>query len=356
MKIFHIIPFKLRIKISMIIRSSRLRRRISRIKDSRSNNKKSIFFVLNVPSHGNLGDHLIAYAIEQILRETFPKQQVEYFTTGDLECGISYLKRIIELNDTIFITGGGFLGDIYPDEEKRFHELMKYFPNNRIILFPQTFSYSNNSLNLLLKEAVALQNHCSKLVIATRERKSYDFIKSHFDKAVVLLLPDVVTFLNFSSREKTRNGIVICSRNDKEKDAESNQLFLDARKWSIENNVPLKFIDTQVPYSVNSCTRKKEIEKLIELISSSKLVITDRLHGMLYSIITGTPVIAIDNTTHKVSGAVNDWFIDVPYVRLCSNVEMLRKCATLLYNKENQLFDNVFFVNKLKSIFDYVDS
>ena len=42
-------------------------------------------------------------------------------------------------------------------------------------------------------------------------------------------------------------------------------------------------------------------------------MITDRLHGMIFSIITGTPNIVFGNNYHKVESAYNSWFNNLSY-------------------------------------------
>lgn len=344
-----ILPLNIRLLLSKQIRRRLLKRRIKNLVRKRQDEK--MFFVLNVPSHGNMGDQLIAYSIEKYLTDGRPNTKVEFFSTEELECGVKYLQHVITPNDTVFITGGGFLGDIYPAEEKRFHDVLRCFSNNRIILFPQTFAYKENSE--LLKSAIKCHLACSQLIIATRETASYNFIKSHFCKAQVLLLPDITTYLDFSESSYDRNGILICSRNDKEKRVESTQLLDCAKAWATKNSIPLHFVDTQVPYPVSSAMRYNEIDKLIHKFASSRLVITDRLHGMLYSIITGTPVIAIDNTTHKVSGAITNWFKSMSYVKQCSNINEMEQHLIRLYALGGQKFNNVMFVDELAKILDY---
>ena len=55
------------------------------------------------------------------------------------------------------------------------------------------------------------------------------------------------------------------------------------------------------------------IEKLNEF-RRYKLVITDRLHGMILSVISGTPWLARDNSSKKVSG-VYELISDLPLVK-----------------------------------------
>ena len=47
--------------------------------------------------------------------------------------------------------------------------------------------------------------------------------------------------------------------------------------------------------------------KLLNEISQLDIVITDRLHGMIFCYITGTPCIAFDNDNHKISETYKKW-------------------------------------------------
>ena len=54
--------------------------------------------------------------------------------------------------------------------------------------------------------------------------------------------------------------------------------------------------------------------------SSSKLVVTDRLHGMIFSAITNTPCICFDNKNGKVS-AQYEWIRNNSYVKLVDGLD-----------------------------------
>lgn len=60
--------------------------------------------------------------------------------------------------------------------------------------------------------------------------------------------------------------------------------------------------------------RDYEVELQFDRFRKSEIVFTDRLHGMIFSAITGTPCIAFPNVSHKVKG-VYDWVLkDCPYI------------------------------------------
>ena len=58
---------------------------------------------------------------------------------------------------------------------------------------------------------------------------------------------------------------------------------------------------------MSNAERQKELNKLLNLFCNSKLVITDRLHGMILCAITNTPCLALDNRNGKVSGVYEKW-------------------------------------------------
>jgi exopolysaccharide biosynthesis predicted pyruvyltransferase EpsI len=50
-------------------------------------------------------------------------------------------------------------------------------------------------------------------------------------------------------------------------------------------------------------------------------VVTDRLHGLIFSVIHGTPCVAIENSNHKIRSTWQTWLSDLPSVRLLSDPE-----------------------------------
>lgn len=84
--------------------------------------------------------------------------------------------------------------------------------------------------------------------------------------------------------------------------------------------------------------RKKVLQKKWNEFSSVQLVVTDRLHGMVFSAITGTPCIALDNISHKVYGAYQ-WLSYLPYLRFCSSIDEVEDAAKELLKLPPQNYD-----------------
>ena len=103
----------------------------------KENSSINRLYLLNIPSHGNLGDHLLSVAELQFFKDNFPDLLIVPVTSADLYFSIKLSLSSIRPNDIICITGGGFLGSMY-EEEERFLSIIKMFPNNKIVVLPQT--------------------------------------------------------------------------------------------------------------------------------------------------------------------------------------------------------------------------
>ena len=77
----------------------------------------------------------------------------------------------------------------------------------------------------------------------------------------------------------------------------------------------------------------------MEEIRKTSLVITDRLHGMVFSAITATPCIAFSNYNHKIKGTY-EWLSYLTYIKYAENEEQAVKEVQKLLNISTCKFDN----------------
>lgn len=94
-------------------------------------------------------------------------------------------------DDVIVIQGGGNMGAVYFAEEYLRQNIVKWFPNNRIISMPQTVWFGDESKNYIFNRAKKIYSSHKKLTIFGRDVPSYDFCKKNF-KCNVQLCPDMV--------------------------------------------------------------------------------------------------------------------------------------------------------------------
>ena len=110
---------------------------------------KSIFnknkiYLFGTPIHGNIGDQAILIAEEEFLKNNFPNHKLICIESSIVSRFNRIIRRIVG-NSTILIQGGGFLGSLWLNEEKMFRRTLEDYPNNTIIVFPQTIYFSNDA-------------------------------------------------------------------------------------------------------------------------------------------------------------------------------------------------------------------
>lgn len=282
-----------------------------KLKNINKNEKKCFIFM--AANYGNLGDVAITYAQKKFLEENLKGYTIIEVFLGDVYPLYRSIKQKINDNDIITLIGGGNTGDLYIDFEERRRFIYKYFKDNKIISFPQSILFSNTkSGNKELEKSKKIYNSNEKLVIFARESKSYELFKKNFN-CNIKLVPDIVLSLNEKINIR-RNGITICLRDDKEKDLNNHlsEQILDFIKSQPFN---VRYVDTHIGnVKISSDDREKILKTFLKKFSSSQLVITDRLHGMIFCAITATPCIVLSNNNHKVLYTYQNWLKDLDYI------------------------------------------
>ena len=279
-------------------------------------NSKQKIVVALAADYGNLGDVAITYAQTKFLREKFPDAEVIDFPISKTFTEMKSLKRIIGPDDIITIVGGGNTGDMYDDIEFCRQFVIKQFPNNRIICFPQTIDFSETAIGRkALEKAIKVYGRHKKLSLAAREENSFNKFSQLFINNKVVMAPDIVLSLDETELAVSREGITFVLRADGEK-----SISESAQKELIEKvsaNYSVRFNDTHINKSKMTVKeRKNELDTIWNVFKKSELVITDRLHGMIFCAITNTPCIAINNSNKKVAGVYNAWLKESQAIRI----------------------------------------
>jgi|GEM_PF-121104 len=288
-------------------------------------------FLMNTADYGNLGDQAIAANCIAFLKHYFPDYQCEEISGRQWDHCKEEVKKLVSADDVLFIVGGGYMGDLWPLENNRVLEMLNSFPENTAIYFPQTFFFKNeqNMPSLVRKNTYYIH----------RDKASYSrFAESgnQFLKDGSALYPDMVLY-DAVKEEKdptTRKGILGCLRLDKEKrDYSLNTTIYDYCK---EHEIPYRVCDTQLDHSIARADREKELEQMLSLFAGAKLVVTDRLHAMIFAYLTKTPCIALDNVSKKVSG-VCVWIKDCTFIRMAERADqVIPLCDELLNSTEEK--------------------
>ena len=174
-------------------------------------------FYLDAATYNNLGDQAIALSMEMFLDNLFGQDNVFVINETEVISYLRSLKKEIKKEEVITLSGGGNMGDLYPRYESIRRLIIKNFPDNKIVIFPQTLDYSKDKYGTKeLAEAQKIYSSHDKLWVCAREKRSYEKMKLIFPK--VLLIPDIVFYLygKIPGTNDHRTGVGLCLRTDKE--------------------------------------------------------------------------------------------------------------------------------------------
>lgn len=313
---------------------------ISEIRKSKrpiqSTSDKNRIFLFGIPKYMNYGDLGIAQAEKEFLHRYFPEKELISVSESRTDVQLKYLKRVISKTDIIAISGGGNMNDLYPFQDEMRIKIFKMFPNNRIISFPQSVAYNLSDTHSSFYNMIDSLKENTETFIFTRDKISFNFVEKNFPTNVnVFLTPDIALNLKNNEIVKRKNIITTFLRKDSEKleNKEISQLVskLD-QDYIIKNS---DTVEAMWMHVITNKNLKKLVDNKLAEFSSSKLIITDRLHGMIFSIVTGTSAIVFDNSNHKIKYAYEDWFTDIPYIYYADNYSDLYKLSKNIMEDNN---------------------
>lgn len=319
---------------------------------SRSRKKK--VYIFGAPFHSNLGDQAQTYCMEALYAKYFPDYSVLSIDTMSAFQMNQYLIRKVRdtilPGDKIVLHSGYHTTDLWDLENKLNLTIIEKFPDFHITVFPQTVHFE--SQDNLLYTATAYNNH-GDITLMCRDEQSYSTAQKYFNKVELQLMPDVVTSLIGASNSEgmftagDRDGILMCFRNDKEskhgKDVDSIKLQISKITSTINQ------ADTTIeeePYYLGT-HRREVLSKFFSMIARHKLVITDRYHGTIFSVITNTPVIVLGSTDHKLSSGVK-WFSD----KVFSDVIHYAESPIQAVKIAKELYGKYDFSKKIPPVFN----
>ena len=317
----------------------------------KSGKKKVVVFLAGF--YANLGDLAITYAQREFLREMYPDRDVILVPSTETYTSMKTLKKIINKDDVITLIGGGNMSDLYWSLESARLFVIRNFKNNKIISFPQTVSFSDTEKGQkCLNTSKKVYSKHKNIVFFLRENNAYKRFKKYFPDVKCELCPDMVLSLKKTEPRVERNHVVCCLRNDGESyitGAQRKAIITQMRKDF--DNVILR--DT-VDVSVDECTEalfEETLHNFWGMLRSSKVVVTDRLHCMIFCVITGTPCVAIDNSNKKISGVYNEWLGEINWVKFATDSdieniselakEVLKYTDNVLPNSIREKFSNL---------------
>lgn len=302
--------------------------------------KKPRILLINTPKHGNLGDQALAQAEFLFFQDMLPEYTIVELNGVIIVHLLGLIRLLIRREDIIAIHAGGYLGDLWALEEKQIMNLIRGLYNHRIIIMPQTCYYKDYLSSQIFKDNKEFYSKFSNISFVMREGNSYNFfIDSEFyKKENIHLLPDMVTYLSPKTQFTPKDTMLLCFRDDHEK-VIGDEIVEQLREISSELGLEIKLTSMVMNYDIYPYDREEELQKKFNEFASSKIVVTDRLHGMLFAAVNNTPCIAFDNVSKKVSG-VYEWVKDTSAVRLINPTDLNLQLFKDLLSEDVPEYDN----------------
>lgn len=312
---------------------------------SKYNIRKGILNVVifGTPNHGNLGDYAIYVAEKQLLSKYYCDCNIFGVNMTDFQHEIDILAKLLDEKDLLILTGGGNFGNQYMDDEKIRRAVISKFPGNKIIMFPQTMYFTDDTSGEEEKQkTLQIYSEHKDLWLIARDELSFSQMQDLF-KNNVRLLPDVVLTWEPNVCSK-REGALLVLRNDVERalDDDSKNQIIQILSSMYDN---VSETDTDVAVSDNLDDLYERLMGKVEQISGAELVITDRLHGMVFAAITQTPCLVLNNYNHKVRETYK-WINNLPYVKYVSDIENLQADIEEVCNVGERVYSDEFIYNE----------
>lgn len=310
------------------------------------------------PAHKNLGDLAQYICIHKWIEDNYKQYKVIEIPTMGV---VRFKNKILDLLDKsikkedIFVFQSGYtMSDEHPDDDVRKMILSRY-KENKSLVFPQTILYRDENKLKSMKEVI---NNKENLLLLARDQISFDYGNKMFKNTKMLLYPDIVTTLiGTFPMNMDRKGIALCVRNDGEKYYPDNEIIKLKKELLYFEEVDITDTECDDINEVNIDTATKCVYDKLKKFSKYKIIITDRYHGTIFSLISGTPVIVIKTNDHKVSSGVN-WFKGVydDNVWYCDSLDAVVDRVKEIHNNHNYKKLDAYFkteyYDKLKEKFE----
>lgn len=285
------------------------------------------YIYLDLPYHTNIGDLLIWQGTLEFLSQT--NHKCLYSTDAD-----NFLEKSINENTIIILHGGGNWGDLWEKHHIFRKKIVRTYPKNKIIVFPQTVYYQDKQK---LLQDIEFYNNYPNVIICARDNVSYNILASNFKNNKILLVPDMAFFVNIKECKKNTRKILFAKRTDKELslnkerydnipqsaevydwptyETDINRFIVNKifNKLIILSNKLNKYFNSDIKSKIidlywNKILKKYYINMGIKFLSNYSEIYSTRLHISILSILMNKKIHIIDNNYGKTSNYIKTWF------------------------------------------------
>lgn len=293
------------------------------------------YILLGLPYYANIGDTLIWEGTKCFL-QTLPYKCL--YSTNDYY----FYERSFSKDVVILLQGGGNFGDLYREHSLFRKKIIELYPNNRVIILPQTIYYQDYQL---IEEDSKFYEGFPNVTICTRDNYSYSFLKRHF-KNECLLVPDMAFFMDMTQYKQAINSgkTLYLKRNDAELVSENRHpaipLNAEIHDWpTCESSIrkyeyiellfrPIKglfglfgkkYKNSVEDFKRDRFYRASYVQLGIHFLCPYAAIYTTRLHVMILAVLLNRKVFLINNKSGKVVNFYNTWLTELENIKILTS-------------------------------------
>lgn len=285
-------------------------------------NERSTVVLFDFPNYSNVGDSAIWLGEEFYLKHVAKSNVI---AVDDINLVGRPLPELPP-DTIILIQGGGNFGDLYPRHQELREKLVSYYRNHRIIQLPQSIHFQDQEKR---SQTSSILNSHNDFHLLVRDHNSLRQAQA-LHNGGSYLCPDMALCLGARKRPVEQPHDIVCLlRTDKEKvtadfSGIANSLSVYVADWIEEPDTMMKQLvgkldrlHAKYPRWAKSLFRlkrplyhllaKERMRRGEAILSSGKVVVTDRLHGHILCTLLDIPHVVLDNSYRKIGNFRDAW-------------------------------------------------
>jgi pyruvyl transferase EpsO len=285
--------------------------------------------LVDVPVHTNVGDAAIWLGEVEALKALGVRVRYVCHLRG---YDAAALRR--RLGDgVVLLHGGGNLGDLWPAHQALRERVLEDFPDRPVVQLPQTVCFRSEDAVHRARRAFA--EH-PRLTLLVRDGRSLEAVRRDFDTPA-LLCPDGAFCLPEPARGPPERETLWLLRTDHEA-AERRSLpgvepvdWLDeppsrrVRAARVLDGVggaggPVGATAAALALRLHLQAARRRYLRGCALLSSARVVVSDRLHAHVLCLSLGVPHVLLDDRFGKIRAFVRTWTEASPLVHVARDV------------------------------------
>jgi len=297
--------------------------------------KDKSYALLDYPDYNNIGDSAI-YSGELKFFDMYVGRRPHTVCTCD--ASMQWLAKNLPAEGTIFMHGGGNFGDIWMRHQNFRHNVLRDFPDRKVVQLPQSIHYRDPAG--ISETARLIANH-RDFTLFVRDQHSLDLAKRHFD-CETILCPDAAMMLHRINIDiEPQTNFLVALRDDAEavQDEIHDWLrhhyttadWINVDVWTLPIRVVWKLVRSMPDNRLGMIWREAMYRHQANArviagarqLALGRLIITDRLHMHIISTLIRRPHIVLDNSYGKISRYIDAFGRDDLTIR-ASNLKELQ--------------------------------